>query len=222
MCITLGSEFQKKHLINHLNNLLEQHDIPQEVYDFVKSQYKSGMTHRDIRIILKNNGFNKYYESIGHILDKLQNKKSVSFNQSHLNQIINIFDQLRDIDQHIGNDGRRVCIGFPFFVNRLFILIGIDHSNYMITLSQLKKQSYMSIWKQICTILNWPVDQSFQERSAIVIQKYWRKRLAQKQLSRLKIGREIKLLPIIGIDYQNALFDFSQKYLPTCAFLTET
>ena len=68
----------------------------------------------------------------------------------------------------------------------------------------------------------WPVNQSFQERAAITIQKYWRKKLAQRQLSRLKIGREIKLLPIIGIDYQNALFDFSQKYLPTCAFLTET
>lgn len=86
----------------------------------------------------------------------------------------------------------------------------IDYNNTtLVFYSGITKNGYTERWSKIdngkFTI----------KRAIIIIQKFWRKILAQRQLQRLKIKSELEYFPNIGIKYFDTKYNFDQLHYET-------
>jgi len=154
--------------INHFKEILAQFQgkettqIPQEVIDNIKLQIKkeridlSIITNCKTKEILKKLGYNKYYEHIPFIKDKLGIKPPI-MSQELEETLCNLFIELQAPYSKYCPDDRVNFLNYYYTAYKLCELLGEDaYLPFFPMLKDKEKRIEQDvIWKQICEELNW-------------------------------------------------------------------
>ena len=154
--------------INHLKEILAQFqakestNIPDEVFENIKNQIKkerinlSDLTNKKTKEILKNLGYNKYYEHIPFIKDKLGIKPPVM--SSELEETLcNLFMELQKPYSKYCPKDRVNFLNYYYTLYKLCELL--NERNFLPYFPMLKDREKRieqdQIWKKICADLKW-------------------------------------------------------------------
>ena len=154
--------------INHLREILAQFQakesthIPEQVYESIKNQIKKerieikDLTNKKTKEILKNLGFNKYYENIPFIKDKLGIKPPVMSHELE-ETLCNLF---MDIQKPYSKYCPKDRVNFLNYYYTLYKLCELLNERsflpYFPMLKDREKRIEQDIiWKKICEELNW-------------------------------------------------------------------
>jgi hypothetical protein len=154
--------------INHFKEILAQFQgkettlIPMEVIDNLKNQIKKEriniqyLTYNDTKLLLKKLGYNKYYEHINFIKDKLGIKPPI-ISQELEDTLCNFFIEIQYPYAKHCPDYRVNFLHYYYVLYKLFELIG--ESSYLKEIPLLKDREKLieqdTIWSKICLELNW-------------------------------------------------------------------
>lgn len=154
--------------INHFKEILAQFQgkettqIPDEVTQSLKLQIKkeritmSNLTYYKTKELLKKLGFNKYYEHINFIKDKLGLKPPI-ISQELEETLCNFFMEIQYPYAKHCPDYRVNFLHYYYVLYKLFELLGEDH--YLADIPMLKDREKLieqdTIWKRICNELDW-------------------------------------------------------------------
>ena len=153
--------------INHFREILSQFqakestDIPNEIIDKIKKQIKKerielvDMTNKKTKEILKKLGYNKYYEHIPFIKDKIGIKPPVM--SPHLEETLcNLFMDIQiPYAKYCPND-RVNFLNYYYTLYKLCELLNEEsYLEYFPMLKDQKKAEQDEIWKKICHELKW-------------------------------------------------------------------
>ena len=154
--------------INHFKEILAQFQgkettqIPIDVIEFLKLQIKKErisldkMTYYKTKELLKKLGFNKYYEHINFIKDKLGIKPPI-ISQELEETLCNFFMEIQYPYAKHCPDYRVNFLHYYYVLFKLFELLGERH--YLPEIPMLKDREKLieqdTIWKKICEELNW-------------------------------------------------------------------
>jgi len=154
--------------INHFKEILAQFQgkettqIPPEVIENIKLQIKkeridiNQITNTKTKEILKNLGYNKYYEHIPFIKDKLGIKPPV-MSQELEETLCNLFIELQSPYSKYCPDDRVNFLNYYYTAYKLCELLG--ETSYLPLFPLLKDKEKRieqdSIWKKICEELDW-------------------------------------------------------------------
>jgi|SaaInlV_130m_DNA_2_1039683.scaffolds.fasta_scaffold01903_9 hypothetical protein len=181
--------------LNHLNECLVQFQakentiIPQEVCDIIKYELVkerktdlSKLTPSMVRGYLKKHsdkGFNKYYEHIPHILNRLNGVKPKTFTTKMEDDIRKIFMMSQEPFEKHSKTTRNNFLSYNYFLNKSCRILEYDEElcNCFPLLKSEEKLRYQDeLWEKICKDLNLPFHSSFDNPSK---QKnndiYWKK-----------------------------------------------
>ena len=154
--------------INHFKEILAQFQgkettqIPEEVIENLKQQIKkeridmNKMTYYKTKEVLKKLGYNKYYEHINFIKDKLGLKPPII--SQELEEILcNFFMEIQYPYAKHCPDYRVNFLHYYYVLYKLFELLGEKH--YLAEIPMLKDREKLieqdTIWKKICEELDW-------------------------------------------------------------------
>ena len=154
--------------INHFKEILAQFQakettqIPSEVIENIKLQIKkerislSKFTNTKAKDILKKLGYNKFYEHIPYIKDKLGIKPPVMTQQLE-EQLCNLFMEIQGPYAKYCPDDRVNFLNYYYTIYKLCELLGqTQFLPYFPLLKDREKQIEQDeIWKKICADLNW-------------------------------------------------------------------
>lgn len=154
--------------INHFKEILAQFQgkettqIPVEVIENLKQQIKkerieySKLTYYKTKEILKKLGYNKYYEHINFIKDKLGIKPPI-ISQELEETLCNFFMEIQYPYAKHCPDYRVNFLHYYYVLYKLFELLGERH--YLPEIPMLKDREKLieqdTIWKKICEELDW-------------------------------------------------------------------
>jgi hypothetical protein len=154
--------------INHFKEILAQFQgkettlIPMEVIDNLKNQIKKeriniqSLTYNDTKLLLKKLGYNKYYEHINFIKDKLGIKPPI-ISQELEDTLCNFFIEIQYPYAKHCPDYRVNFLHYYYVLYKLFELIG--ETAYLKEIPLLKDREKLieqdTIWSKICLELNW-------------------------------------------------------------------
>jgi hypothetical protein len=154
--------------INHFKEILAQFQgkettlIPMEVIDNLKNQIKKerinihSLTYNDTKLLLKKLGYNKYYEHINFIKDKLGIKPPI-ISQELEDTLCNFFIEIQYPYAKHCPDYRVNFLHYYYVLYKLFELIG--ENSYLKEIPLLKDREKLieqdTIWSKICLELNW-------------------------------------------------------------------
>jgi hypothetical protein len=154
--------------INHFKEILAQFQgkettqIPEDVIENIKLQIKKErisiyqITNTKTKEILKKLGYNKYYEHIPFIKDKLGIKPPIMCQELE-ETLCNLFVELQAPYSKFCPDDRVNFLNYYYTAYKLCELLGED--NYLEHFPMLKdpekRMEQDVIWKKICTELNW-------------------------------------------------------------------
>jgi hypothetical protein len=154
--------------INHFKEILAQFQgkettqIPIEVIENIKQQIKKeridliSITNHKTKEILKKLGYNKYYEHIPFIKDKLGIRPPI-MSQELEETLCNLFIELQSPYSKFCPDDRVNFLNYYYTAYKLCELLGED--NYLPHFPMLKDREKRieqdCIWKKICEELNW-------------------------------------------------------------------
>jgi hypothetical protein len=153
--------------INHFREILSQFqakestDIPKEVIENINNQIKkerislSELTNKKTKDILKKLGYNKYYEHIPFIKDKLGIKPPVMTPQLE-DTLCNLFMDIQVPYSKYCPNYRVNFLNYYYTLYKLCELL--DERQYLEHFPMLKDQKKVEqdeIWKKICADLNW-------------------------------------------------------------------
>ena len=154
--------------INHFKEILAQFQgkettqIPPEVIENIKLQIKkeridlTQITNNKTKEILKKLGYNKYYEHIPFIKDKLGIKPPI-MSQELEETLCNLFIELQAPYSKFCPDDRVNFLNYYYTAYKLCELLGED--NYLPFFPMLKDKEKRieqdTIWKKICEELDW-------------------------------------------------------------------
>jgi len=154
--------------INHFKEILAQFQgkettqIPHDVIDNIKLQIKkerielSEITNIKTKEILKKLGYNKYYEHIPFIKDKLGIKPPIM--SSELEETLcNLFIELQSPYSKFCPDDRVNFLNYYYTAYKLCELLGENQylSHFPMLKDKEKRVEQDNIWKKICGELNW-------------------------------------------------------------------
>lgn len=153
--------------INHFREILSQFqakestDIPQEIIERIANQVKKEritseqLTNKKTKEILKKLGYNKYYEHIPFIKDKLGIKPPVMTPQLE-DRLCNLFMDIQiPYAKYCPND-RVNFLNYYYTLYKLCELLGErQYLEHFPMLKDQKKVEQDEIWKKICLDLNW-------------------------------------------------------------------
>ena len=154
--------------INHFKEILAQFQgkettqIPEEVIENLKQQIKkeridmNKMTYYKTKEVLKKLGYNKYYEHINFIKDKLGLKPPII--SQELEEILcNFFMEIQYPYAKHCPDYRVNFLHYYYVLYKLFELLG--EKQYLTEIPMLKDREKLieqdTIWKKICEELDW-------------------------------------------------------------------
>ena len=154
--------------INHFREILAQFQakettqIPDEVLENIKAQIKkeritfSQLTNKNAKEILKKLGYNKYYEHIPFIKDKLGIKPPVMTPDLE-DTLCNLFMEIQRPYAKYCPDDRVNFLNYYYTVYKLCELLGENEFlEYFPMLKDREKRIEQDeIWKKICLELNW-------------------------------------------------------------------
>ena len=154
--------------INHFKEIIAQFQgkettqIPLEVIENIKQQIKkeridlSQVTNAKTKEILKKLGYNKYYEHIPFIKDKLGIKPPI-MSQEFEETLYNLFMDLQAPYSKFCPDDRVNFLNYYYTAYKLCELLGetqyLEH--FPMLKDREKRLDQDNIWKQICQELNW-------------------------------------------------------------------
>jgi hypothetical protein len=154
--------------INHFKEILAQFQgkettqIPQDIIDNIKLQIKkeritlSQITNSKTKEILKKLGYNKYYEHIPFIKDKLGIKPPIMSPELE-ETLCNLFIELQSPYSKYCPDDRVNFLNYYYTAYKLCELLGEDKylSHFPMLKDPEKKMEQDIIWKRICEELDW-------------------------------------------------------------------
>ena len=154
--------------INHFKEILAQFQgkettqIPQDIIDNIKLQIKkeritlSQITNSKTKEILKKLGYNKYYEHIPFIKDKLGIKPPIMSPELE-ETLCNLFIELQSPYSKYCPDDRVNFLNYYYTAYKLCELLGEDKylSHFPMLKDPEKKMEQDVIWKRICEELDW-------------------------------------------------------------------
>jgi DNA-directed RNA polymerase subunit RPC12/RpoP len=174
-----NSYFAYKRL-NHLNECLVQFQakentvIPQEVCDTIKYELikerrndLSKLNASLIRGYLKKHsdkGYNKYYEHIPHILNRLNGIKPKTLTNKMEDDIRRIFMMVQDPFDHHSKTTRNNFLSYNYFLNKACRILNYDEelcNCFPLLKSEEKLRHQDELWEKICKHLNLPFHSSF-------------------------------------------------------------
>ena len=154
--------------INHFKEILAQYQgkettqIPPDVVELIKQQIKKErieleqLTHHKTKEILKKLGFNKYYEHIAFIKNKLGIKPPVMSPELE-ETLCNLFMELQSPYAKNCPDYRVNFLNYYYVLYKLCELLG--ESQYLEDIPMLKDREKLieqdETWKKMCEELNW-------------------------------------------------------------------
>jgi hypothetical protein len=154
--------------INHFKEILSQFQgkettqIPFDVIENIKQQIKKErielhqITNCKTKEILKKLGYNKYYEHIPFIKDKLGIKPPIMSPELE-ESLCNLFIELQSPYSKACPDDRVNFLNYYYTAYKLCELLGESHylPHFPMLKDREKRIEQDSIWKQICEELNW-------------------------------------------------------------------
>ena len=156
--------------INHFNEWLAQFQakettqIPQEVYDKILLELKKeritnmvDINKNKIKEILKKLKFNKYYEHIPHIINKLNGIPAPVMSREVENMLRRMFKEIQvPFHKHCPKD-RKNFLSYSFVLHKFVQLLSMDEfiSCFPLLKSREKLHQQDVIWKKICEELHW-------------------------------------------------------------------
>ena len=163
--------------------------IPQEVCDTIKYELikerrndLSKLNATLIRGYLKKHsdkGYNKYYEHIPHILNRLNGVKPKTLTSKMEDDIRRIFMMVQDPFDHHSKTTRNNFLSYNYFLNKACRILNYDEelcNCFPLLKSEEKLRHQDELWEKICKDLNLPFHSSFDSPSK---QKsndiYWKK-----------------------------------------------
>ncbi len=154
--------------INHFKEILAQFQgkettqIPSEVIDNIKLQIKkeridlSDITNHKTKEILKKLGYNKYYEHIPFIKDKLGIKPPIMSPELE-DTLCNLFTELQSPYSKFCPDDRVNFLNYYYTAYKLCELLGEEQylEHFPMLKDREKRIEQDTIWKNICAELDW-------------------------------------------------------------------
>jgi len=154
--------------INHFKEILAQFQgkettqIPEDVIENIKLQIKKErisidqITNTKTKEILKKLGYNKYYEHIPFIKDKLGIKPPIMCQELE-ETLCNLFVELQAPYSKFCPDDRVNFLNYYYTAYKLCELLGEDHylEHFPMLKDPEKRMEQDVIWKKICAELNW-------------------------------------------------------------------
>ena len=154
--------------INHLKEILAQFQakestyIPQEVFDNIKNQIKKeriqtkDLTNKKTKELLKNLGYNKYYEHIPFIKDKL-GIKPPNMSPELEETLCNLFMEIQKPYSKFCPKERVNFLNYYYTLYKLCELLNEDKflPYFPMLKDREKRIEQDQIWKKICEELNW-------------------------------------------------------------------
>ena len=154
--------------INHFKEIVAQFQgkettqIPVEVIENIKQQIKkeridlSILTNNKTKEILKKLGYNKFYEHISFIKDKLGIKPPI-MSQELEETLFNLFAELQSPYSKFCPDNRVNFLNYYYTLYKFCELLGEYHflKDIPMLKDREKRIDQDSIWKKICNELNW-------------------------------------------------------------------
>lgn len=156
--------------INHFREILAQFQakettqIPTDVLDNIKFQIKKEritldeLTYKKTKNILKNLGYNKYYEHISYIKNKLGIKPPI-MNQKLEKTLCNLFGEIQNPYSKFCPNDRTNFLNYYYTIYKLCELL--EQIDYLPLLKEamigdrIKRIEQDNIWKKICDEMDW-------------------------------------------------------------------
>jgi hypothetical protein len=154
--------------INHFREILAQFQakettqIEDEVMENIKKQIKKEriplekLTNKKTKQILKNLGYNKYYEHIPFIKNKL-GIKPPTMSIDLENKLCNLFLEIQKPYAKFCPNDRVNFLNYYYTIYKLCELLGEDEylPHFSMLKDSVKRMEQDEIWKKICEELNW-------------------------------------------------------------------
>ena len=155
--------------INHFKEWLNQFqakestNISEDVFkNIIKEITKSRINDYNkldrnlIQLILKKLGYNKLYEHIPFIINKLTNLPAPKIDSHSEKDFINMFIQIQEPWELYKPKGRKNFLSYPYILFKFSELLELDHLlEHFPMLKQNKLMEQDKIWKKFCKHLNW-------------------------------------------------------------------
>ena len=156
--------------INHFNEWLAQFqakestEIPQEVYDAILVELKKEriMDFRTLKAskvkeILKKLRFNKYYEHIPHIINRLNGQTAPVMSREVEEKLRYMFKEIQPSFQNHCPKGRSNFLSYSYVLYKFCELLELDEYLPCFPLLKNRDKLYVQdkIWQKICQDLNW-------------------------------------------------------------------
>jgi hypothetical protein len=156
--------------INHFNEWLAQFqakdisDIPEQVYLEVHQELKkniylewSTITYKQIRDILKNLHYNKYYDNIPHLVNVLSGRTPPKLDRSVEETLRSLFKDIQIPFQNHCPPTRKNFLSYAYVLHKFSELLGYDDLLIYFPLlkSREKLQQQDMIWEKMCQELEW-------------------------------------------------------------------
>jgi len=156
--------------INHFNEWLAQFqakestEIPQEVYDAIVLELKKEriMDFRTLKAskvkeILKKLKFNKYYEHIPHIINRLNGQTAPVMSREVEEKLRYMFKEIQPSFQNHCPKGRSNFLSYSYVLYKFCELLDLDEYLPCFPLLKNRDKLYVQdkIWQKICTDLSW-------------------------------------------------------------------
>lgn len=161
--------------INHFNEWLAQFqakettDIPEEVYDMILLEFRkerkrdiSNLTPKKLRTILKRLGFNKYYEHIPHIINRLNGIPPPRLSPETEEILRRMFREIQTPFIRHCPAWRKNFLSYSYVLHKFCLIL--DKREFLPCFPLLKSREKLydmdQVWKKICDDLGWPFHRS--------------------------------------------------------------
>jgi hypothetical protein len=156
--------------INHFNEWLAQFqakestEIPQEVYDAICAELKKErimdyrlLSRLKVREILKKLKYNKYYEHVPHIINRLNGQHAPVMPRETEEKLRSMFREIQPAFQKHCPKDRSNFLSYSYVLYKFCELLGMDE--YLSSFPLLKNRDKLyvqdKIWEKICEELKW-------------------------------------------------------------------
>ena len=155
--------------INHFNEWLAQFqakestDIPEDVYEKILFEIKKqrlldkNITPHRMRIILKKLGFNKYYEHVQHIINKVSGVPPPKITREVEEKFRQMFKEAQEPFTLYCPKNRKNFLSYSYTLHKFCQLLELDDflPCFPLLKSRDKLKEQDRIWKKICEYLSW-------------------------------------------------------------------
>ena len=156
--------------INHFNEWLAQFqakestEISEDIYKNIFEEIQKNMNldiqkikPKQMKIILKKLGYNKYYEHIPHIINVMSGKKAPSLSRNEEEQLRTLFKEIQIPFSNNYPPNRKNFLSYSYVLHKFCELLEYDYllPYFPLLKSREKLLQQDQIWKLICNDLNW-------------------------------------------------------------------